>query len=257
MLKLKFPLASAATVLLGVASAYADPPPPSSTPPVVPDNADACPNPAAQCPAPQTATNEPAPQPTTNNYNYNAPPPPPPTTVETENPWAHQLGFSVGGGVDDFANGAQRRATDIGGSWNARLTIGTRSWIAGEISYIGSAQTVNRGPFFGNETLFGNGAQGDLRLNITGPLFNLQPFVFGGGAWRHYSTSGGNSISNDVWEVPAGLGFAGYIADLMIDVRGEYRFSQDSTSLSRELGLDTNGSSFARWGVNGNIGYVF
>jgi hypothetical protein len=40
-------------------------------------------------------------------------------------------------------------------------------------------------------------------------------------------------------------------------VRGEYRFSQDSTSLSRELGLDTNGSSFARWGVNGNIGYVF
>jgi len=259
-LKLKFPLASAATVLIGVAaSAYAEPP--ATSPPVVPDNADACPNPAAACPAPQgqgpTAANEPAPQPTTNNYNYNAPPPPPPTTVETQNPWEHQLGFSVGGGVDDFANGAQRRATNIGGSWNARLTIGTRSWIAGEISYIGSAQTAHMGVLRGDQTLYGNGAQGALRLNVTGPLFNLQPFLFGGGAWRHYSTTGNNSISNDVWEVPAGLGFAGYISDLMIDVRGEYRFSQDSTSLSRNLGLDTNGSSFARWGVNGNIGYVF
>lgn len=262
MLKLKFPLA--ATALLGfAASAYAEPP-------VVPENADACPNPNVTCPAPQgtttqgqaqgpTAMNEPQPAPQTNQYNYNAPPPPPPAQGggEYESPWSHQLGFSVGGGVDDFANGAQRRATDLGGDWNARLTIGTRSFIAAEISYIGSAQTAHLGVFEGDQTLYGNGAQGALRLNLTGGMLPVQPFVFGGGAWRHYSTSGNTGISDDVWEVPAGAGIAGYIADLMIDVRGEYRFSQDSTSLSRDLGLDTTGSSFARWGVSGNVGYVF
>ena len=137
------------------------------------------------------------------------------------------------------------------------LVIGTRSWIAGEIAYIGSAQSTNGSVLRGSETLFGNGAQADLRINVTGPLFNLQPFVYGGGAWRHYSTSGNTSISDNVWEVPAGLGFAGYISDLMIDVRGEYRFAADDTTLSRDLGMNTTGSSFARWGVNANLGYVF
>jgi hypothetical protein len=269
MLKLKFPLA--ATALLGfAASAYAEPP-------VVPENADACPNPNASCPAPEgttstttgtttttttegsTAMNEPqpAPQTTTNNYNYNAPPPPPPTTTESESPWEHQLGFSVGGGVDDFANGTQRRATDIGGSWDARLTIGTRSFIAAEISYIGSAQTAHLGVIRGDKTLYGNGAQGALRLNLTGGMLPMQPFLFGGGAWRHYSTTGNSNISEDVWEIPAGAGIAAYVSDLMIDVRGEYRFAQDDRTLSRELGLDRTGSSFARWGVSGNVGYVF
>jgi hypothetical protein len=201
--------------------------------------------------------NEPQPAPTTNNYNYNAPPPPPPAREERESPWQHQLGFSVGGGVDDFANGAQRRATDIGGDWNARLTIGTRSFIAAEISYIGSAQTAHLGPLTGDKTLYGNGAQGALRLNLSGGMLPVQPFIFGGGAWRHYSTTGNNSISSDVWEVPAGAGIAGYVADLMIDVRGEYRFAQDDRTLSRDLGLDRTGSSFARWGVSGNVGYVF
>jgi hypothetical protein len=261
MLKLKFPLATAATALLGfAASAHADTPPQS--PPVVPENPDACPQPNAACPHPTgqtgpTATNEPGPAPTTNNYNYNAPPPPPPSAEEHMNPWEKQLGFSVGGGVDDFANGAQRRVTDIGGGWNARLTIGTRSWIAGEISYIGSAQSANMGVLRGSETLYGNGAQADLRINPTGPLFSLQPFVFGGGAWRHYSTSGNTGISDDVWEIPAGLGFAGYISDLMIDVRGEYRFASDDRTLARDLGIADTGSSFARWGVNANLGYVF
>jgi hypothetical protein len=260
MLKLKFPLATAATALLGfAASAYAD------DPPVVPENADACPNPNANCPAPTstttttTTTQQPQPvqpAPTTNYNNYNAPPPPP-MVEETHNPWERQLGFSVGGGVDDFAKSAQRSATDLGGSWNARLTIGTRSWIAGEISYIGSAQTAHMGVLRGNETLYGNGAQAALRLNVTGPMFNLQPFLFGGGAWRHYSTSGSNSISDDVWEIPAGLGFAGYISDLMIDVRGEYRFASDDSSLARDLGITNTSSNFDRWGVSGNLGYVF
>lgn len=261
MLKLKFPLA--ATALIGFAGiAYADAP-------VVPENADACPNPNVTCPAPQgttqpqaqgpTAMNEPQPAPQTNQYNYNAPPPPPPAQGggEYESPWSHQLGFSVGGGVDDFANGAQRRATDIGGDWNARLTIGTRSFIAAEISYIGSAQTAHLGVLRGDQTLYGNGAQGALRLNLSGGMLPVQPFLFGGGAWRHYSTSGSTGISDDVWEIPAGAGIAGYVSDLMIDVRGEYRFAQDDTTLSRELGLDRTGSSFARWGVSGNVGYVF
>src|SRR5262245_55770282 len=48
---------------------------------------------------------------------------PPTPEPEPEIPWYETLGwsFSVGGGVDDFARNVMRNATEIGGSWCARL----------------------------------------------------------------------------------------------------------------------------------------
>jgi len=176
-------------------------------------------------------------------------------------PWYRRVGFgfTVGGGVDDFARTAMRDLTDIGGSWNARLTIGTHSYIAGEVSYIGSAQSVD---FFGlgtNATLVGNGVQGNLRVNMTTHSM-FQPYIFGGGAWRHYSLSNNDfnafdiNTSDDVAEVPVGAGIAFNYAGFVIDARGEYRWAFGGDMVPS---LTNDDRAMDRWGVSGNVGFEF
>lgn len=174
------------------------------------------------------------------------------------------VGFSIsaGGGVDDFARSFMRSETSTGGSWNVRATLGTRSYLAGEVSYIGSAQGANgltAVQSTNSLTLVGNGAQAALRLNATTNQV-LQPFIFGGVAWRHYSLSSNGPIigdisSNDnVLEVPAGLGLGAYFDQFMFDVRGEYRFAWFGSSLEPP-GQGTG--SLDRWGVSATIGYNY
>lgn len=204
------------------------------------------------------------------SQQYQGQPPPPnyapaPQPAEQEygaGAWMHDigLGISVGGGVDDFVGDTMRGATGVGGDWTARLTIGTRSFIAGEFSYIGSAQSISRLGLSSNSELIGNGAQAALRINGTVD-FPIQPFIYGGIAWRHYSlnNSGANfsdvSNSNDTLEVPLGAGVGAYLSGLMLDVRGEYRFAWgDHTLVPTSSGGD---SLLDRWAVTGNIGYSF
>jgi hypothetical protein len=253
MIKLKYQLATLATVALA-GQAYAQPVVPDDTQPSCPSSAGAqatgpsCPQPQAQA----TPTEQPAPAQQPSTY---PPPPPPQTTYETqEQPWyQNQFAISVGGGVDDFAYSNAKRLTNMGGGWDARLTMGVHSYLAGELSYIGSAQQLNT---FGQPTLYGNGAQGALRINIL-PNMAVTPFAFGGAAWRHYSTSGsGISSSKDIFEVPAGAGVSAYVADVMFDVRGQYSFTPFSQTADG-VGVNAIGGNFARWGVSGNVGAVF
>jgi hypothetical protein len=249
MIKLKYQLATLATAALA-GHAYAQP--------VVPDEPQAptCPAPGAaagqQCPPQQ-----PAPQPVQQPSTYQPPPPPPqPQAQYEEKPWwDHQFAISVGGGVDDFARSDAKAATSMGGSWNARLTMGVHSYLSGEFSYIGSAQTLH---MFGNsQTLYGNGAQGALRINLL-PHLDVTPFAYGGAAWRYYNTSGGafGNTHEDKLEVPVGAGIAAYVADMMFDVRGEYRFAPNSEN-ANGFGVEALNGNFDRWGVTGNIGAVF
>lgn len=198
------------------------------------------------------------------------PPPPPnygpaPAPAEEEygaGAWMHDigLGISVGGGVDDFVGDTMRGATGVGGDWTARLTLGTRSFIGAELSYIGSAQSISRLGLSSNSELIGNGAQAVVRINGTVD-YPVQPFIYGGAAWRHYSlnNSGANfsdvSNSNDTFEVPLGVGLGTYLSGLMLDVRGEYRFAWgDHTLVPTSSGGD---SLLDRWAVTGTIGYAF
>ena len=254
-MNMKLHLGSIATLVVTVgAHAYAQP--------VVPADDNSCPNPdTAQCPQNQpttttTTTTTPAPAPAP------AAPPPEPTFSAAPPPAEHYegvpggLAFSVGGGVDDFAKSDARRLTNMGGSWTARLTFGTRSYIAGEASYIGSAQNTENTNGFNSRTLYGNGAQGALRLNAL-TTYWAQPFAYGGAAWRHYSLSSGGNNS-DVLEIPVGIGFATYMQNLMLDVRGEYRFAvAESGNLPLVALNDVSSSQLDRWGVTGNLGYVF
>ena len=259
-----------AFVLLTVSSAYAQQQPaqePTLTDP--PKETEACDNPDINCP-PQ-AQQQPTTTTTTTTTGTTEPPmyqPPPPqesyTTVET--PWYDMVGFglSVGGGVDDFVGDAFRSTTSIGGGWNVRATMGTRQYIAGEVSYIGSAQSIDALGLDNDATLVGNGVQGALRINVLKGL-PVQPFVYGGAAWRHYDltdvTINTSDVrdSDDVFEVPVGVGLSGYFYGFMADVRGEYRGSWDN-DLIPTLDNDDDGTiinAMDRWSVSGSLGVEF
>jgi hypothetical protein len=207
----------------------------------------ACPQtPAQPAPAPAPQAAEPAP------------------VAAAEPEWYETFGFalSVGGGVDDFTNSEMRNVSSIGGSWNARLVAGTHSYIGAELSYVGSAQSLNNLSGLTSSTLFSNGVQLDLRINAT-TNYPIQPYIFGGGAYRRYgmSSSGVNlqnfEANSNVAEVPAGLGLAAYLGPqpgLVLDVRGEYRFAWGDEMLP---GTSGSQPTLNRWGVSGNIGYAF
>lgn len=224
------------------------------------DDSVTCPPPPQAQPEPPPPPQEPTPEP--------LPPPPPeattaptPTIYEPPPQWYDNLGYSIsaGGGVSDFSHAAMRRTTSIGGSWNARITIGTNAHLALEGSYIGSAQSINRIGLSHNATLYGNGVQGALRLN-TSTSSPVQPFAFGGAAYRFYSVSTNANLSDvadstNVFELPVGAGLAVYIDYLAIDVRGEYRFTWADRNMVPELS-NTHGG-LDRWNVTGNVGYEF
>lgn len=170
--------------------------------------------------------------------------------------------ITLGGGVSDFVDDAARSNTEVGGSWNLRATFGTNRYIAGEISYIGSAQSIDMGltPFNDDPaTLVGNGAEADLRVNATTD-YPVQPFAYGGLAWRHYTLSETGDIdiaddADDVLEIPLGIGVAGHYKGFTLDARGEYRFANGEDGGMFDQ-IDNDGfGELDRWGVMANLGY--
>jgi hypothetical protein len=192
------------------------------------------------------------------------PPPPAPTTTVVEVPPDHRnlyerygIGVALGGGVEGYAMSGPRDQTTDGGNWDVRLTMGTRSPLAIEAAYIGSAQSINTLGLSNNAVLVGNGAQADARLNLTDTL--VQPFFYGGVAWKRYSIT--NSSQNtsdlidndDVLEIPLGVGVAAKYAGLMLDLRGEYRLANQDDLFA----ATPNSDRADRWGVNANVGLAF
>lgn len=256
--------ALAACVLLAASSAYADDDPTLTD---GPDESAKCEQIPADCPSStsttttstETTTPAPAPQAT----------PPPPMAMEEptyEAPWYERLGYglSIGGGVDDFVGDALRGTTGVGGGWNVRFTAGTRSWLAIEASYIGSAQSIDAIGLDNDAVLVGNGLQGGIRLNVLQNYY-VQPFIYGAAAWRHYDLSNDSFNTSDVrndddvFELPVGVGVAGYIQGFMADVRAEYRGAWGNDLIPAFSG-DDDGSivgSMDRWSVNGSLGMEF
>jgi len=88
------------------------------------------------------------------------------------------MAVSAGGGVNDFINDDAQEMTGVGGSWDARLVVGTRKYVAFEAAYLGSAQSIDALGLETDARLVGNGAEGVVRVNaMTGAL---QPYVFAG-----------------------------------------------------------------------------
>jgi hypothetical protein len=193
---------------------------------------------------------------------------PPPTTTyvapaytESDSRGVYEkygIGVALGGGVEGFAGDSMRSTTDPGGAWNVRLSLGLKSPLALEAAYVGSAQQINALGLSGNAYLVGNGAQADARLNVTGDIA-VQPFVYGGVAWKRYSlrneTANTSDLINndDVLEIPLGIGISSRYAGLLLDLRGEYRVATQGDLVSQ-----TNPDArMDRFGVNANVGVAF
>jgi hypothetical protein len=177
------------------------------------------------------------------------------------------IGISAGGGVNEFGNENLRDITDTGGAWTARLILGTRSPIALEAAYIG---TANRIATLGldDATLVSNGAEGALRLHFLQiPLTEdgsalFQPYLLAGFAWKHYNLTGAdfNTSSvqedDDVFEVPLGGGLAVNVDQFLADARFDYRPAL-SDDLVRPINDDNNDNSLQTWTISGRVGVEF
>jgi opacity protein-like surface antigen len=196
-------------------------------------------------------------QPTTQPTYVSVPP------AEEEDAFArYGIGVSLGGGVDGFTSNDMTDFTDVGGSWNVRIDVGMNSILGFEGLYIGSAQGIDAIGLDPDSVLVGNGVQGNVRLNLLD--YAVQPFAFGGVAWRHYDLTNSDfntsaiADSDDVAEFPIGAGIGVRYAGFTLDARGEYRWATggDMVPLLTVNGV-TDDANMNRWGVNANIGYMF
>ena len=171
------------------------------------------------------------------------------------------LAIMAGGGVTAFTEEATRGETTVGGSWDVRALVATRTWIGFEASYIGGANPIKALGVSGNSKLVRNGVEGAVRVQL--PLHDrgtlLEPYVVGGVGWNAYRVTYVNTYSASVTTssdntvaVPFGAGFMvgykGVVADLRSTIRPTYRQtilgSQGSTGLTN-------------WDVGAMIGFEF
>jgi hypothetical protein len=211
-----------------------------------------CPKPQAEAPPPEApppvAEAAPQPAPTHRRWKVFAP---------------SQIGLTTGGGVTDYFGTGQTAPLQVGPAWDARVAVGQRSILAGELGYVGSTNQVAAGDnTLGH--LNSNGFDATLRVNLT--PFRYQPYVFGGVGYNHvHVTEDSAEIrsmlrpDDDQFTVPAGGGMAFYLGrrqKAMIDLRGTYRFL-DSTSLYVNHAVDQQGEHLHQWAAQARLGYQF
>ena len=193
----------------------------------------------------------------------------PPTAVMPEQP-AHEgpmsrIGMQVllGGGATSYWDKGTRAITNVGGAWDARLAIGTRSYISGEVAYIGSAQNLTALGLQDNAILLSNGAEGDVRVNFT--KGKIQPYVFGGVGYLNYqvrNTNVTNAAINDndnVLEVPFGIGLSVRpYRSFLLDVRGTGRATYfDNLFSNFQTASGFQGTGLNSWTAGAHLGWEF
>lgn len=174
------------------------------------------------------------------------------------------VGVNVGGGFGGFTGDVMRDTvdSDVGGLWQARVTVGTHIPLALDISYIGTAVDVTPLGALQTGTLIGTAVEGAVRWNIL-PHYAWNPYVFIGAGWQNYQVTDANfnqaatglADSDNLAEFPMGGGFAYRDpSGITFDLRGVFRLTDDSELLLRPNGdfanLDT-------WEASGSIGYEF
>jgi len=170
----------------------------------------------------------------------------------------------VGGGATNFTQPNVTGATSVGGYWDARLGIGTRSILGGEIAYEGGARDITALGLNSSAYLVNNGLEGVARLNvpITTRAVLIEPYTFGGIGWQHYSlggvTTNTSSVdqSDDIMTVPMGLGLQFGFSGFTLDARATYRHAFFSDLLGNSSSsFDSN--SLNSWTAGGAIGFEF
>jgi hypothetical protein len=174
----------------------------------------------------------------------------------------------VGGGITGFTDEAMRDATSsLGGLWDVRLTLGSHIPLGLDLSYVGSAMSIDRLPEGQEGTLIGTTLEAALRFNIL-PHATWNPYIFAGAGWQRFdvtetdvtlATVGMNDKDN-LLEFPMGAGVSyrrdGFVADL----RGTFRAAVNQDLVLTTPSLSPTSDDFApmhTWEASAAIGYEF
>jgi opacity protein-like surface antigen len=172
-------------------------------------------------------------------------------------PWG--MSFAVGGGVSGFTNEDMRETTDVGGAWEARFALGTRSPVALEAAYTGSAQTIDALGLDTDAVLVATGLETSMRVNLMRGRWT--PYALLGVGWKHYDLtneeSNTSSVRNkdDVFEVPVGAGLAYQIASVIIDARAVVRPAFGADLIAMPAGGGE--AALHTWGATLRAGWEF
>jgi len=174
------------------------------------------------------------------------------------------IGINVGGGLEGFTGSDMRDAvdSDVGGMWQARVTIGSHIPVALDVAYVGTAVDITPLGALDTGTLVGTSVEGAARWNIL-PHYAWNPYVFGGLGWQRYDVSNvtfsradsGLSGEDNLLIVPMGGGISYRdTTGIVFDVRGAYRWAEDSTLLQMP---DGSFASLSTWEATAQVGYEF
>ncbi|HEY0714145.1 MAG TPA: hypothetical protein VGF45_15800 [Polyangia bacterium] len=169
---------------------------------------------------------------------------------------------TVGGGVSNFFRESVRDLTGVSGTWDARLSVGTRYIVGGELAYIGGARSISAPGMSTDANLINNGGEATLRLNAPFEVsdFLLSPFVFGGVGFSHYYLRNTDPVANtvakddDIGTLPVGIGFSFGYKGLVADARATYRPTFDDGELVKAGSTDNDLQS---WAAGITVGYEF
>lgn len=154
---------------------------------------------------------------------------------------------TLGGGVEHFVEQTPRNFADVGGSWNLRVAALSRFLLSPELAYVGSAQNMDAAGLDPSAYLLSNGGEANLRLNLLTGM--VQPYVFGGIGFRHYSIQSTDTNltalrdSDTIGVVPVGGGVMFRIEQFVVDARGTFRFAFEDQMMAaagdEDLGMST------------------
>lgn len=180
------------------------------------------------------------------------------------------ISMSVGAGVAGFQDRDLRSTTDIGGLWDVRAVIGTRSLLALELAYVGTAQAIDSQ--FGEQqsaTLIGTGVEGAARLNFM-PLEAATPYVFAGLGYKRYDVRGadfmtaGTGIADEdtLLEVPLGGGLAFRVDRFIADARFTYRIATGedlavAVTDNGDVDIDAAALPMDTWSAAARVGFEY
>lgn len=139
--------------------------------------------------------------------------------------------LTIGGGIVGFTAERARDSSEVGGAWNARLVVGTRTPLAAEIAYVGSAQNVLAPGLDDDAMLLGNG--GEVAARLGWPRGAVQPYLLAGAGFTHYAlvnddvNTSNIQGSDNLLHFPLGAGVAFRAGSVLIDARGVFRPSVD------------------------------
>lgn len=184
-----------------------------------------------------------------------------------DNRLASDIGVAVtlGGGVSGFTDQAMRdTVSNVGGAWNLRATFGSHTPLGLDVSYVGTASSLDALVGSQHGTLIGTTTEAALRFNVL-PHHKIDPYGFAGIGWQRYDISGGTFTlsdsgvreTDDSIEVPLGVGVglrdkSGFV----LDAHGTLRIDNNA-NLVLDNATSTSFAPMHTWEVSAAAGYEF